>query len=143
MDMPIQYYREAEKLREVMEGPYNGLKWPNNHRTEMTNIWCETLGIKTSRARYRSWSKLLGFTLQEGQKFRSSGFPKELPFDDHTTLWNKGGVFHIWLSQPYDFNFEEVSKVAENVGLDVEVPEYPSWHYPGSTKMLIWTKRQA
>ncbi|RBW57445.1 hypothetical protein [Ruegeria sp. A3M17] len=106
---------------------------------QMREIWARTLGL-TKAGGTRWWGRLLGRAHPEYQKGASVKFPLNLPADHKTSLWNRDGKPAVWVSIANHLDEKELEQACMNFGLRVTVPDYPSWHYPDSTQLILWEK---
>lgn len=102
--------------------------------------WSKRRGLKMSSSRW--WGLLIGKRdFSRGMMFDH----KQLPASDHTSLWNKDGKPHLFVSQPYGLHTEDIRKIAaacDEHGLDVQIHTHPGWHFPGHVLHMTWTARQ-
>ena len=96
----------------------------------------------------RNWAAREGVTVSHDhvclRRLTPEGCPRvgrsceELPGRDHTSIWLKAGVPHIYVTQPYDLPIETLDamfRVARRLGLTVRVDSAPAWH--DSSAVLI------
>ncbi len=63
---------------------------------------------------------------------------------DHLSEWVKNKRTAVIASQPYTLGSDQVAEMlsfAKREGLDFTVGARQSWHYPGSTLLVTWTRR--
>ncbi len=74
---------------------------------------------------------------------RRPGWNAQLPsFSDHTSLWLKDGKPHVWVTQPYDLNNEDIRELA-GMAREYEITiSGASWHFPGWTVMVALEKKK-
>jgi hypothetical protein len=77
-----------------------------------------------------------------------SPFPCHLPGDDHCSMWrcatDPSWKISAWVTQPYLpalLPLAELDAVATRFGLAYAIDAPASWHYPGMTTLICWTRR--
>jgi len=92
-----------------------------------------------------------GVTLSSGWHFlerltgrRAVRDPMRFAWLDHTSLWIKAGKPFSFVSQPYGLSLQDLREIVaycEEHNLDVSVDAGTSWHYPGATVAVEFTRR--
>lgn len=101
----------------------------------------------------RSWSRQQGLTPAEedapwwmllGRKSRGT-CPDRLPGDDHVSLWRRGRVPEVYVSQPYRLYTHvaaEMSRAAALYGLEFTISTWPAWWNPGAVLFVEWRRAE-
>lgn len=66
----------------------------------------------------------------------------QLPHDffDHAYFYRRGGKAVAVAAHLYRFNPQSISAFASENGLSWETPDFPSWWYPGATRLVVFKK---
>ena len=70
--------------------------------------------------------------------------PVRFAWLDHPSLWIKAGKPFSFVSQPYGLSLQDLREIVaycEEHNLDVSVDAGASWHYPGATVAVEFTRR--
>ena len=71
--------------------------------------------------------------------------PVSFAWIDHRSLWLKDGKPYSFVTQPYGLSLNDLKQIVaycEEHGLDVFVDAGLSWHYPGTTVAVEFTRRE-
>lgn len=96
--------------------------------------------VKESQVRLAHWRRLLGQSPKNG---RYRGADDYQNVDDHCSLWNRDRKYWAYISQPYVLetdDLREIVKRCDENGLHAQVRADASWHFPGMTVAVIWTR---
>jgi hypothetical protein len=102
--------------------------------------WATPLGLAPTAHQCSdlAWRRVAG---KGGLRHRRHGV-----FDHDRTFKTAGRLratdAFVIASNPYGPRKKEAIAFAEQVGCDVEFPDFPSWWYPGSTTLITFTNRQ-
>jgi hypothetical protein len=86
-------------------------------------------------------SKLAGMPHVE----RTCDSPNDIPGHDHIDGWRRGHDTYAITSEPYALMYDDLVKTVQfcqRMGLKADITA-GSWHNPGSTILIIYTKRDA
>lgn len=103
-------------------------------RKRLEQLYMDIRELKKSSARFPK------------SNMRRADWNYQFPSDDHTLLFRSSNrVFSaspqlIWTSQPYHTDDAEILGFAFEHGLTVTSSPEWSWHYPGLTTLLEWSK---
>jgi predicted TIM-barrel fold metal-dependent hydrolase len=105
----------------------------------------------TGGRRMASYIERRGVTLSSGWHFlerltgrRAVRDPMRFAWLDHPSLWIKAGKPFSFVSQPYGLSLQDLREIVaycEEHDLDVSVDAGASWHYPGATVAVEFTRR--
>lgn len=71
--------------------------------------------------------------------------PVSFAWIDHRSLWLKDGKPYSYVTQPYGLSLSDLKQIVsycDEHGLDVFVDAGLSWHYPGTTVAVEFTRKQ-
>ncbi len=71
--------------------------------------------------------------------------PMRFAWLDHPSLWIKAGKPFSFVSQPYGLSLQDLREIVaycEEHDLDVSVDAGASWHYPGATVAVEFTRKE-
>ena len=71
--------------------------------------------------------------------------PMRFAWMDHPSLWIKDGKPFSFVSQPYGLGLQDLREIVaycEEHNLDVLVDAGMSWHYPGATVAVEFTRKK-
>lgn len=83
--------------------------------------------------------------LKEGKKWaykRGEDYHPNYDYMDHPYFYRfPGGIAAAIVAHPYGIR-DDVETWAESKGLNVHFPDFPSWHCPGGTEIVEFTRRK-
>ncbi len=130
--MPVAYFDGIERWKSA------GFEGQLSISNVLRGIWADTHELTLAGGRYPWWGRLHGYANPEIKTFRIKRLPKDLPGGTKTSLWNKDGKACVWASISYHVDEAEVASAAQTCGLSYEIPEYPAWHQPTTTRLILW-----
>lgn len=92
-------------------------------------------GAKKSQVKAPHWRQLL-------DEKPEIAYHKKV--DDDRSLWNRNGKHWAYISHPYVLETEDLREIVKRCnenGLHAQVRADASWHFPGVTVAVIWTRR--
>ena len=132
--------------RNEAEGAHTRVEREAARRVLMADLrgqWSHSRGV--TEADGKAWfGRLLGKEYVEAD--RLDGLPKKLPGDDHVSLWLKDGTPHIYVSQPYHFDFDTVRQMTATAliyGLKFSVKRWPAWWNPERILFVEWRRQES
>jgi hypothetical protein len=91
-------------------------------------------GVTPSRSGHPCVNRLLGKPCRD--------ICPPIPGSDHTSLWLKGGRPWGIVTQPYGISsVHQMAEFAGRYNLEMTVDAWLSWHFPGSTVLVLFKKK--
>ena len=84
-----------------------------------------------------------GIEALQGTKFNRRGNSLQAPYSDHGSVWRIGRRVNAVIEQPYPLTpvyLQEMRDWAKRQGVVMSEPDWPSWWYPGVTKLIVFTR---
>ncbi len=96
--------------------------------------WMENRGLRESDDMRRCREFHKDINCEDGWGF---------PGDDHASLWCRDGEPVVYISQPYDLTSDTLREMiawADRYDLSFAITPRGSWHFPGYTMLVSWTR---
>ncbi len=128
-DPPEEFQRLHNDIAELMaSGEREDKAKITIGKSTLLKMFCELRGVAAEGLENNPWAL-------SKERRRPTGFPG----DDHGQMF-RGPSKVIWTSQPYSVDADEIVGFAELHKLSVTVSPKWSWHCPGSSMLIEWTR---
>lgn len=125
----VNVLRELEKKEQNASRAYADAVW-----SSVKEDWIKSNGVISSKRRV-----CIG-TLMGKQSCRGCKIDRCMPPGaDHSSLWEKGGVPEVFVTQPYVLSFEKMKELVDycnELGLTANISTWPGWHFPGQAMLI-------
>ncbi|MDE0330235.1 MAG: hypothetical protein OXL41_00045 [Nitrospinae bacterium] len=120
----------------------------NKAQRQLQSHWADQLNVELCEDKRVHWWNVVGGVSPRGTYGQSppKGWPEKPPAWDHSSIWVRGKIPLIAVSQPYPWklnrDIEDLDEFADSYGLNFRISNYPSWYYPGHCWFIEWYSKQ-